>query len=175
MQVISLCPLDMSLPVHRYTLPANQYSHVHERATARLHDNQTHSFVADSPMICQSSGTERSRRLPAFSGFPTGRVATVVVGASLTHMHARSGDALSSRWSACMCLGSRVAQPSCQSCTAGRGDAVQSSSKSNRRDHSVSPTRRNSAPAANWPACSQACMVAWSYGPLTSPSGALSQ
>lgn len=34
------------------------------------------------------------------------------------------------------------------------------SSKSRSRDHSVSPTLRNSAPAANCPAASQACMVA---------------
>ena len=36
------------------------------------------------------------------------------------------------------------------------------SSKSRSRDHSVSPTLRNSAPAANCPAASQACIVAWS-------------
>ena len=36
------------------------------------------------------------------------------------------------------------------------------SSKSSSRDHSVSPTRRNSAPAANCPLASHACMVAWS-------------
>lgn len=36
------------------------------------------------------------------------------------------------------------------------------SSKSSSRDHSLSPTRRNSAPAANCPLASHACMVAWS-------------
>lgn len=36
------------------------------------------------------------------------------------------------------------------------------SSKSSSRDHSLSPTRRNSAPAANCPLASHVCMVAWS-------------
>lgn len=64
----SPCHFDFS----SYTVPTTIFTCARKERWHRCTTvNHVHSFVL-VPMICQSSGTERSRRLPAFLCFPTG-------------------------------------------------------------------------------------------------------